>query len=63
MLLSAVSIALIVIGCILLSWYIQGKDILAILQSPLATTWYVLIGLSAFIGAYAAYMAKLRKKG
>lgn len=41
--LTALGVIFIALGCFLLAWVIQGQDVVAILTSPLALLWYVII--------------------
>ena len=50
--------AVIGFGLILLSWHLEGRDIIAIFKSPVATFWYVIIGVLVLLGIYIATTRK-----
>lgn len=45
-------VVIITISFFLLGWYLQGQDVLAILLSPLAMLWYVIILVAFVVGGY-----------
>jgi len=50
--LTILGIGFTALGCVLLAWAIQGQDVGAILLSPLAMLWYVILAVVALVGGY-----------
>lgn len=49
-------------GLILLSWHLEGRDIVAIFKSPVAIFWYVILGVFALLGVYIALTSRGKKE-